>query len=90
MKSYILKLLAQSDSEEAKMLTEIITMFDMEYEASPIDGEDYFTLFIEHNLETDKLFQFCFKHSNNGKQVIEGTPVCWKIRDHCFASIWLE
>lgn len=88
MKSYILKLLAQSDSEAAKMLIETIIMFDIEYTNNC--EEDYFTFFIDPILETDKFSEFFGQYNNNGKQVIEGTPVCWRVRDYCFVSIWLE
>lgn len=88
MKSYILKLLAQSDSEAAKLLTSVITMSDTVYSYDLV--VDCFSFFISHTLENDKLFQSFHNYSNKGKQVIEGTPVCWRIRDDCFVSIWLE
>lgn len=55
MKSYILKLLAQSDSEAAKLLTSVITMSDTVYSYDLV--VDCFSFFISHTLENDKLFQ---------------------------------
>ena len=89
MKSYILKLLAQSNSEAAKMLTEVInTSGTPEY--SENGSEDYFTFFVSHTLETDELYQRLSKYSDNSKQVVEETPVCWSVRNNCFVKIWLE